>query len=255
MIHSFRSENDTYAGLTFVISKNFEVTDQHEIEKGRIYQIRCESTLMSDVKYNIVGFYGYPSDYSTAQRNRLISKVKESLKVDETNILMGDFNFVEESIDRSNRKPDCSVTAKDSLVIKEWKAVKNTFDLNDTFRNINPQIRRYSYVAKNKKSKSRIDRIYISGSEAGKVLKQNFKETPWDDHKIVVVELSQSMDRGPGQWALNTDLLTILAPGFFGWCSTRGGGVFHPLYNSFVFKARLLKFCTELLWDKMNIWR
>ena len=162
---------------------------------------------MSDLKYNIVGFYGYPSDYSTAQRNRLISRVKESLKVDEINILMGDFNFVEESIDRNNHKPDCLVTAKDSLVINEWKAVKNTFDLNDTFRNTNPQIRRYSYVAKNKKSKSRIDRIYISGSEAGKVLKQNFKETPWDDHKIVVVELSQSIERGPGQWALNTDLL------------------------------------------------
>ena len=32
------------------------------------------------------------------------------------------------------------------------------------------------------------------------------------------------------------------------WCSTGGGGgVFHPLHNSFVFKARLLKFCTELL--------
>ena len=58
VIHSFRSENDTYAGLTSLISKNYEVTDQHEIEKGRIYQIRCESMLMSDLKYNIVGFYG-----------------------------------------------------------------------------------------------------------------------------------------------------------------------------------------------------
>ena len=46
--------------------------------------------------------------------------------------------------------------------------------------------------------------------------------------------------------------LTLLAPGFFGWCS-----VFQPppLHNAFVFKVRLLKFCTELLWDKMNILR
>ena len=119
MIHSFRSANDIYAGLTFIISKNYEVTVQHEIEKGRIYQIRCESTPMSDLKYNIVGFYGYLSDYSTAQRNRLISRVKESLKVDEVNILMGDFNFVQESIDRNNQKPDCLVTAKDSLMINQ----------------------------------------------------------------------------------------------------------------------------------------
>ena len=48
--------------------------------------------------------------------------------------------------------------------------------------------------------------------------------------------------------------LTLLAPGFFGWCRT--GGVFStPLHNSFLFKVRLLKFCTELLWDKMNILR
>ena len=40
------------------------------------------------------------------------------------------------------------------------------------------------------------------------------------------------------------------------FCSTGGRGVFHPLFhNSFVFKVRLLKICTELLWDKMNILR
>ena len=45
--------------------------------------------------------------------------------------------------------------------------------------------------------------------------------------------------------------LTLLALGFFGWCSTgRGGGFPPPLQNSFVFKVRLLKFW---LWDKINI--
>ena len=89
VIHSFRSENDTYAGLTFAISKNYEVSDQHELEKGRIYEVRCKSKLISDLKYNIVGFHEYSSDYSTAQRNRLIIRVKEALKVDEVNILIG----------------------------------------------------------------------------------------------------------------------------------------------------------------------
>ena len=37
-----------------------------------------------------------------------------------------------------------------------------------------------------------------------------------------------------------------------------GGGCFHPpFHNSFVFKVRLLKFCTELLSDRMNnlLWK
>ena len=42
IIHGFRSENDTYAGLTFVISKNYEITNQQEIDKGRIHKVRCE---------------------------------------------------------------------------------------------------------------------------------------------------------------------------------------------------------------------
>ena len=37
VIHSFRSENDTYAGLMFVISKNYEVTDQHKNQSSESY--------------------------------------------------------------------------------------------------------------------------------------------------------------------------------------------------------------------------
>ena len=48
--------------------------------------------------------------------------------------------------------------------------------------------------------------------------------------------------------------LTLLALGFFGCCRT-GGSVSTPLHNSFVFKVRLLKFYTEIRWDKMNILR
>ena len=80
--------------------------------------------------------------------NRLISNVKQALKVYEVNILMGDFNFAEESVDRNNQKPNCLVTAEESPVINEWKIVKSAFDLNDTFRNTNPQIRRRSKIQK-----------------------------------------------------------------------------------------------------------
>ena len=45
--------------------------------------------------------------------------------------------------------------------------------------------------------------------------------------------------------------LTLFIPGFFGWCST---GSFPPTpCNSFVFKVRRLKFCTELLWGRVRI--
>ena len=56
---------------------------------------------------------------------------------------------------------------------------------------------------------------------------------------------------------INSDkkLLTLFIPGYFGWCSTKGGGFTSTPFNSFVFKVRGLKFCTELLWGRINILR
>ena len=85
--------------------------------------------------------------------------------------------------------------------------MKHDFDLIDTFRVVNSLCRRYTFTHANKRSRSRIDRVYITDSESGKVLWHNFIETPWNDHKVVQIEVGDSTERGPGQWALNTDLL------------------------------------------------
>ena len=47
----------------------------------------------------------------------------------------------------------------------------------------------------------------------------------------------------------------MLIGAFLAGVALGGGGVFHPLPNSFVFEVRLLKIGTELLRDKMNILR
>ena len=54
---------------------------------------------------------------------------------------------------------------------------------------------------------------------------------------------------------VNTIALTLYAQGFFVGVAPEGGQVSIPLHNSFVYKVRLPKFCTELIWDKMNILR
>ena len=50
-------------------------------------------------------------------------------------------------------------------------------------------------------------------------------------------------------------LLTLFIPGFFGWCSTGGGGVFSTstLVTPLSLKSRRVKFRTELLWGRINI--
>ena len=38
-------------------------------------------------------------------------------------------------------------------------------------------------------------------------MRQSFIDTPWRDHKIISVEMNETSEMGPGQWALSTDLL------------------------------------------------
>ena len=56
-------------------------------------------------------------------------------------------------------------------------------------------------------AKSRIDRIYITEGESGKIQNTKFFETPWEDHKIYKIDVFDNIDTGPGQWALNVKLL------------------------------------------------
>ena len=37
-------------------------------------------------------------------------------------------------------------------------------------------------------------------------MRQGFIDTPWSDHRIITVEMNETSERGPGQWALNTNL-------------------------------------------------
>ena len=72
---------------------------------------------------------------------------------------------------------------------------------------LNPTCRRYTYSNQGRKSRSRIDRIYVTNTESGKVTRHVFIDTPWKDHKIIALDINEPYERGPGQWALNNELL------------------------------------------------
>ena len=125
--------------------------------KGRILKVLYESKTKPDTFYNIVGFYGLTSNVLLTERKDQFQKIKESLSTDTINILMGDFNFVEDTLDRN--------IVKDRQILGEWNDVKSAFDL---VRVINPLCKRYTFTHANKRSRSRIDRVYITDSESGK---------------------------------------------------------------------------------------
>ena len=56
-------------------------------------------------------------------------------------------------------------------------------------------------------AKSRIDRIYITEGESGKIQNTKFFKTPCEDHEIYKIDVFDNIDTGPGQWAPNVKLL------------------------------------------------
>ena len=207
VIHSFRKPDDTHAGLAFVMAKSFDVLDVIETEPGRIMTIKCMNKV-DKTEYNFIGHYAYTSSEQVALRSNLINKLYEVLSPNSPNIILGGFNFVEEHLDR-NRVGD-QYFQNDRQMLPFWKKVKDDFDLTDSYRVVNPTTRRYSFFTNNYKSKSRIDRIYTPSETANKVLRTNFIELFGVVIEFFWIESSSNIQRGQGQWCLNTDLLKDL---------------------------------------------
>ena len=70
---------------------------------------------------------------------------------------MGDFNFVEDALDRNGKIPNNIVKFKQ--ILGEWNDVKHNFDLVDICRAVNPLSGRYTSTHTNKRSRSRTDRV------------------------------------------------------------------------------------------------
>ena len=203
MIHSFAQSDDSYARIAIIVSNAYEMVNKTELYPGRLVPVQCKSKITGEI-INIVGFYGFHSASLGKNRKDLIRKFKEALISDKCNVSLGDFNFVEDKLDRNAK----SVTLKnDKVCLESWQEIKDTFSLTDTFRATNSSARGYTWIKHNQKAKSRIDKIYLSNAEAGKVLKTSFLDTSLSDHKMVELKMSSETEREPGQRVVNVSIL------------------------------------------------
>ncbi|KAI0089038.1 Endonuclease/exonuclease/phosphatase, partial [Irpex rosettiformis] len=115
-------------------------------------------------------------------------------------IMMGDFNVVEDAIDRFPSRTD-SPRATDSL-----QSLYSTLGLVDGWRERYPTTKSYTYMQKNCKAMSRLDRIYLTEThmQAATEWNKSTIECLNTDHLMVSVSIS---DReipfiGKGRWTI-----------------------------------------------------
>ena len=190
-------------GIAFVINKelanNMTWSCENMIE-GRLSKLTIE--VEEERGLDIVLLYAPNGDNDKMNFfNELNNKLRQERK-NENIIVMGDFNSVENELDRMPHRKD------EKKVTEAWCKVKKSFNLVDGWRVHNELNKGYTYTQLTTNSMSQIDRIYL-----------NYEIYPYgynwshvdsagiSDHDLVMVDILKKKLPyiGDGIWRMNQD--------------------------------------------------
>ena len=72
---------------------------------------------------------------------------------------------------------------------------------------MNPRRLIYTYTHTNKKSRSRIDRIYLSRNLLSRIEKIGYDNSKFSDHRMMTLKMMDDFAMGDGFWIFNNSLL------------------------------------------------
>ena len=206
IIHAEATAQDPYAGIVVLLDKSFDLTSSAELIPGRLinFKLKCGSE-----KFNISVLYGYTGACATvANIERFTDLLVTSHDSSDYNIILGDFNFVEMDLDRTNMR-STGMNQKDSILSRVWTEFASSLDLSDPFRVRNPRRKMFSYIHTQHNAKSRIDRVYTNDENVSNIFHYKHTPTPWPKaHRLVTFSVRANVERGPGYWKMNTSILS-----------------------------------------------
>ena len=158
---------------------------------------------MTKKVYNIVALYNYTTEKANGTLMRgVTSAIKAAIVPHEDTILTGDFNFVENDIDRTN-----GMYQHDKTIANVWKKEMKGVDLVDVFRHKNPS--RQSWTHKTSRNTgSRIGRLFVSEQILPNVIEYKHINTPFGGaHRMLSFTIKHQIEKGPNYWKMNTSIL------------------------------------------------
>ena len=207
MLHTEATNEDPYAGIIMFISRDFEILQNTDLIKGRLLNTKIRHTITGK-KYNITLFYGYTGKNATQAKMKYITQTLENNhNTNDRNIILGDFNFVENDLDRTC-ETKTGMSQLDKTLNAPWMEFTNKMDLSDPFRENNRKRKMFSYIHTQKKAKSRIDRVYVNDENTSNVTHYKHTHTPFTQtHRILSFKIKGENMRGPGYWKMNTSII------------------------------------------------
>lgn len=158
----------------------------------------------NEYKLMILNIYAPNAHHEHPDFWRKIKQKLTDLGNHSIDIMLGDFNIVEDQFNRSPPRPD-DYTATEAL-----RNFKEQFQIIDVWRHDNPNMRSFTFIS-NTHSMSRLDHIYTNCTISKSTYNWNITDTiiP-SDHRMVLTRIvpPKTPYIGPGRWTLPLALLT-----------------------------------------------
>ena len=197
---------DPGSGIIVFVRKTEKILEKQILFEGRLLHIKTENLVSGEV-LNFFSLYG-KSNVGRNYASEIIEKMNSKIESQnlENLIICGDFNFVTSINDRNTDR-----YTQTDLVYKDiWTHFEIKNNIIDTFRNLYPKRRLYTFSQTGGNSKSRIDRIYFSGDLVGRLQSLVFENYQCFDHKLLKLRIKNKIETGPGTWIFNCNLLKEL---------------------------------------------
>ena len=187
------------AGVISLFAKHLNITlvSNYVDPSGRLLNTVVE---IEDQRLQFCNVYA-PNHVSN--RSAFFQHLQSILKGGIPTILGGDFNCVEDSfLDKIGGDSDLAVSALRSL-----QNLTQTYGLQDSFRDLHPSTRLYTWSSADGSISCRLDKFYVSREICCSSCNISF--FPFSDHNAVILcfRPPNVQKRGPGVWKLNISLL------------------------------------------------
>ena len=190
-------------GVAFVLNQDYtkNVEYKHEvIIKDRASRLQIK---IRDMELDMINIY-MPN--TTKAKQNTIKEIQNKIQntTSERSIILGDFNLVEDSLDRyPSHKDNDKTVGMLSEMLKTNKMV-------DIWREMNKDERDFTFTQAGTNSLARIDRIYVHENAKENMNNPQIQNAAkLSDHKMATIEITKTKTKndGPGLWRLSNGLL------------------------------------------------
>ncbi|KAI0341568.1 DNase I-like protein, partial [Trametopsis cervina] len=211
ILHSAASDRPTAnAGVAFVLNK--ERLETSQVHHHILYPGRAALLTVSWHKEVILSILNVYAPNAGPENEQFWIHLRSSLETGafpKPDVILGDFNVVEDSADRRPPHPDHTGATQ---ALSDFYA---PLGLTDAWRQENPTDRLFTFVPEHGLSLSRLDRIYLSHPLARTATDWTASATAGipSDHLLVSVSLTDHRIPflGPGRWVIPKAVLSDFA--------------------------------------------